>query len=502
MSQDHRYTLTSNKAPKLDCPKCNAPKHWQRYLDTYTGELLPPYYGRCDNEGKCKAWNDPYKDGYTKAIWECERGADARFPQTAHHQHRPQITKQKETVFIPGEALTPTLQGYERNTFIQNLLHRVPFPLEAADVQNAIAAYYLGTISEGYMSGAVTFPFIDISGNIHAVQAKTFDAANHTTRTSSLPYILEQQHTTAAQPSPDWLKAYKESGSGFSCLFGEHLLSRYPHHTIALVEAPKTAIYGALYFGLPEDSDLIWLAVYNKSAFTFGRLQALRGRNVIIFPDLSKDGSTFAQWSVKAADFEKRMPGTHFTVSELLEESAGAADRAAGNDLADVLIMQDWRGYRNPPPTPPAPTFPETPTPQPPEPLKDINSNASQQPPQSEPLISVNKPQPFPLATPAKPQPVLYPLTKGAQQELEELEAFFSEFELPDYPVKVGECETISNPAKYIPAAIILIRQHHGHGIYSPYLERLKRLRDLFTLAEDLAPTNGPQTANTTLLQL
>ena len=51
---------------------------------------------------------------------------------------------------------------------------------------------------------------------------------------------------------PNWLTPYKKNESKVSCLFGEHLLSKYPHNPIALVEAPKTAIYSTLYFGTPE----------------------------------------------------------------------------------------------------------------------------------------------------------------------------------------------------------------------------------------------------------
>lgn len=492
MKGEHRFTLASNKAPKLDCPECHEKKHWQRYLDTHTGELLPEHYGKCDNADKCGAWKDPHKDGYIKAIWQRERGEDARFPETTHHQRGPQIVKTKAPTFIPGEVLTSTLQHYEENTFIQNLLHGVPFPFDVADVERVISLYYLGTIGKDeatrdYFRGAITLPFVDISGNVRAAQAKTFDVKNHTTDTNTLPYLLEKRHSAAGQPLPEWLADYRESESGFSCLYAEHLLNRYPHHTIALPEAPKTAIIGALYFGLPDTSNLIWLAAGSKGAFTFQRLQALRGRRVIIFPDLSKDGGTFAEWSAKAADFQKRMPGTLFTTFDLLELAATPKDREAGSDIADVLIKQDWRRYRNKfslssPPPEPTPTAPASPAfPEIPEPLAALVPT---------------------VETPTKPQPVLYPLTKGWQQELDELEAFFSEFELPDCPVKVGECETILNPDMYIPAAIILIRQHHGHRIYSYHLERLQRLRDKFTLAEDLAPTNGPQTANTTLLQL
>jgi hypothetical protein len=54
------------------------------------------------------------------------------------------------------------------------------------------------------------------------------------------------------------------------------LLSLYPNNPIALVEAPKTAIYGSLYFGVPRTSkEMLWLAVYNLSSLTYKKLKVL-----------------------------------------------------------------------------------------------------------------------------------------------------------------------------------------------------------------------------------
>jgi hypothetical protein len=146
---------------------------------------------------------------------------------------------------------------------------------------------------------------------------------------------------------PEWLEAYTKQDKRVSCLFGEHLLSKYHRNPVALVEAPKTAIYGTLYFGLPEaPENFIWLAVYNKSSFSFNKLKALQGRFVYVFPDLSKDGNTFKEWETKAKEYKSRLPGTQFIFSDLLERLAPERDKSEGNDLADYLIKQDWRQFR------------------------------------------------------------------------------------------------------------------------------------------------------------
>ena len=81
-----------------------------------------------------------------------------------------------------------------------------------------------------------------------------------------------------------------------SCLFGEHLLSKYQTNPIALVEAPKTAIIATLYFGFPDNpKNFLWLAVYNLSSLNIDKCKVLQGRKVFLLPDLN----AFDNWSQK-----------------------------------------------------------------------------------------------------------------------------------------------------------------------------------------------------------
>lgn len=339
------------KGSKLfTCPNCGK-KSLKRYIDTETGNYLPEIYGRCNHENSCVPHYhlNPYVDGYAKMVWEQGQkvtGVTKVTPKTKSFfcaQTKPQ------PVYFDFETFKQTLHQYERNVFIQNLLNRVQFPFEVPDIEKVISLYRLGTVSNGYRAGAVTFPFIDFAGNVRAIQVKQFDEQNHTTATDFLHSIIEKYYTRNNKPMPEWLVAYTKQDKLVSCLFGEHILSKYPNNPIALVEAPKTAVYGTLYFGLPETSEsLIWLAVYNKSSFSFDKLKVLQGRFVCVFPDLSKDGNTFKEWEAKAKEFEKLLPGTRFIFSDLLEQLAPEQDKNNGNDIADFLIKQDWRLFRKP----------------------------------------------------------------------------------------------------------------------------------------------------------
>ena len=114
-----------------------------------------------------------------------------------------------------------------------------------------------------------------------------------------------------------------------------------------LFQAPKTAIISSLYFGLPDNKDsLLWLAVYNLSSINYSKCKVLQGRNVYLFPDLSKDGHAYSLWHNKAKELKSKLSGTRFKVSDYLEKRATDQEREKGHDLADYLIQKDWYQFR------------------------------------------------------------------------------------------------------------------------------------------------------------
>lgn len=335
---------------KHNCPACGK-RRFVRYIDVQTQEYLPGQYGRCDRETECAHHFSPYKDGYAKEQWNRGHGANSGNPRKSKRSKRmANPCAQKKPVYFAFDVFKETLHQnrYPRNVFIQNLLHRVPYPFTVEDVTRVVELYRLGTVVQGHMAGAVTFPFIDVQGHVRAIQIKSFDSKNYTKKTHWLHSILERYYTRNKQQWPQWLNDYKAQHKRVSCLFGAHLLPRYPQNPVALVEAPKTAIYGTLYFGIPEaPEDLIWLAVYSKSTFTFDKVKALQNRTVLVFPDLSKNGGTFREWQKKAHEFQQKMPGTRFILSDILERHATQEQKDNGDDIADILIKLDWREFRS-----------------------------------------------------------------------------------------------------------------------------------------------------------
>ena len=460
MNTEHRYIFEKNK--KHLCPECNK-KRFVRYVDTSTGNYLPDIYGRCDRESKCSYFLNPYKDGYTKMIWEQEQGNKTEWkPKPQKKRIKP--LKVQKTAFIPVEVLNKTLEGYEKNIFIQNLLSRVEFPFEVNDIEKIISLYNLGTVQNGYRKGANTFPFIDIKNNVRTIQVKQFDEANHTTGTDFLHSIIDKHHARNSQPLPEWLEAYNKNEIKVSCLFGEHLLKKHPYNPIALVEAPKTAIYGSLYFGFPEQpKNLLWLAVYNLSSLNLNKCKAIEGRNVFLFPDLSKDGKAFELWSEKAIEIQKQLEGTSFTVSDLLEQLAPEQDKQEGKDIADYLIKQDWKLYRK---------QEVKPLPKPESYFVEIPKSEKSEKSEALKTTFFLEPEPLPKVEVLEAEPVI-----NWDSEIKELEDFFKSIKLPDEPIKLNSSATIKNNKDFITNHLVTVKANNGRKTFEPYLNRLKSLK-------------------------
>lgn len=337
MQQGYRFQFMKGK--KESCPSCNEKRTYRRYVDTETGEVLPLEYGRCDRESKCGYYLNPYTDKYHL------KGNDYSFN---YNYYNIQQVKPIVNYYIPQHVLDETKSDYNCNTFIQNLLCNLSYPFNYDEVYQLIELYQLGTISEGYMRGAITFPFIDIHQKVNAIQCKKFNIANNTIKTDFIHTILSKKYDKENIDLPQWIEDYELNDSKVRCLFGEHLLDKYPHNPIALVEAPKTALIGSIYFGLPDNpNNYLWLAVYNKSSLNYAKCKALKNRKVVLFPDTSKNAITFNEWKEKAEKIQEQLPNSTFEVSEMLEQLATDKQKEKGIDLADILTNYDWKTFRN-----------------------------------------------------------------------------------------------------------------------------------------------------------
>jgi hypothetical protein len=391
---EYRYILDKS-SKKFICPVCNK-KKLVRFIDTETDEYLSGDFGRCDDEHYFSAPKEETKGYFVpiesiselneKCVIIKQDNKEHLVPkavvldtintgvyiaayfindtknkrkQPLEFKHVPTDSKYFSNgvaVYTSKKTIVPTLpkivhfdfetfkntltvESYSENIFLNNLLEKI----RVEDVTRAVELYRLGTISEGYMKGGLTIPFIDKNNNIRAVQVKTFNKDNHTQKTSFLHSIIENN----SKEVPKWITDYKEQDKKITCFFGEHLLNKYPNNPIGLVEAPKTAIICSLYFGLPKnETDTVFLAVYNKSSFSEDKVKSLQGRKVVVFPDLSLDRSTFNEWKDKAIKYSNLF-NIRFVFSDLIEKIATIEDKQSGLDIADFLLKFDYNDFNS-----------------------------------------------------------------------------------------------------------------------------------------------------------
>lgn len=324
---DYRYKFYRSSR-KFLCPRCGK-KSLVRYVDSFTGELHSEQYGKCDREVKCGFIL------YPNTKWV----SSSNLIKSLAIRRESQLLVNKKQVYIPREAFNTTLGGYNDCTFFTYLSNRgVPDTL----LEEIISMYLLGTVQSGYLRGALTIPYINENDQVAFVQVKQFDERNKTVKTSALHSLIKDK------PGNQWVEEYEKNELKVSCFFGAHLLKKYPKNPIALVEAPKTAIYGTCYNGLPkDDKGLLWLAVYNKSSLTEDKFKVLKGRKITVFPDLSPNGGTFNEWKHKVEHFANKLPKTKVEVNDLLELYAPDELRQSGGDLADVLSQFTWQEYQS-----------------------------------------------------------------------------------------------------------------------------------------------------------
>jgi len=365
-SQQYRYHLPT-KAIKANCPQCGQKglKTLSRYIDSHTGELLPAEYGRCDREDKCGYFLSPYDKGssgmsYADGIYGQARNHYTSSTSLVSDRYLTRIpvattaikllneqTGQPLIYTIPDEVFRKTIGHYDRNN-LATLLHK-HFGQSKAD--GLLKRFLIGT-SSACWPGAAVFWYIDEHHRVRGGQVVLFGQDGHTVKkfnekgvhqrcTSWAHTTLTKVYEKRKEPLPTWLIEYNNKAPRSPIPFGLHQLSTSSkNQPIALVESPKTAIVCSGYY--PE---FIWLAIGSKSYLKGWRLDALRNRKIVLFPDLNayddivtKEGKTIKGWFSTAN--ELRDSGFQVNVSDLLEKNATAEQRQQGLDLADYLLEQ------------------------------------------------------------------------------------------------------------------------------------------------------------------
>lgn len=291
------------------CPLCqHRTKTFVRYIDTLTSQQVADDVGRCNREDKCGYHLKPR--AYFAARGQFT-GGSKQFARTK----LPIDNRQPQTDLIPKNIVNRSLKHYQQN----NLYHYFGALFGDDVAAQLFKLYRVGTSK--HWPGATVFWQTDAQQNTRTGKVMLYDA--RTGKRIKHPF----NHITWAHR----LLAHGQQYNLKQCLFGQHLLAADRYTPVAIVESEKTALIASLY--LPA---FIWLATGSLSNLSYGMCKCLQGRHVVLYPDLN----AAHKWQARADALKWQMPGTRFTVSRVLENSANPAERAHGLDIGDVLITK------------------------------------------------------------------------------------------------------------------------------------------------------------------
>lgn len=283
--------------------------------DNRRGDFFSPILGYTD-KGKC---------------FKCKRffHPDKANLKISMHEKAPVVEENKPVEitpisYIPIDVFNRSFGSYDKNTFVNFMANLT----DSDTALKLIKTYCLGTSL--FWPGSIVFWLIDYDSKIRSgkiIQYKICLDEKSVIGTNC-------KRVKGNKPPTKWvhkLAQYKDFNL-VQCFFGEHLLSKHPDKPIGILESEKSAIIAAAY--MPE---FLWLACGGSGGLS-KNLEVLRGRRIILFPDLKQH----SEWQKQAVKMRTALKGTTITVSDLLEKKATPEEWAAGLDLADYLIREKW----------------------------------------------------------------------------------------------------------------------------------------------------------------
>lgn len=284
------------------CPNCNDAHSFTYYVDD-DGKMIDESCGICNHINKCGYHLSP------KQFFAMHPERVAQRPMVIKPYTPP---TPKPLCLIPFDYVVKSKSL--RNDFVDFLLS----VFDADKVRQVADMYLLGSSKDK----RVIYWQIDKNGKVRTGKLIKYNA-NTGHRVKDVAGAINWVHSLLKKSNllpVDWQLS--------QCLFGEHLLNDDAdgNKIIALVEAEKTAIIGAIMY--PQ---FIWMATGGIENLNADRLKALTGRTIVLYPDI--DGVDV--WAEKA----KSITGCKIIISGIFQTGmATDEDKANKIDIADWMI--------------------------------------------------------------------------------------------------------------------------------------------------------------------
>ncbi|MGI6244009.1 MAG: DUF6371 domain-containing protein [Prevotella sp.] len=299
------------RSSRHECPRCHD-KHSFAYYIRPDGSIIDKSVGRCNHEGSCGYHYTP-KEYFKDNPWHRKRIDNYR-PSA----YKPQLTP--TTDYVPKEFLIKSL------SYNSNFVEFLSSLFDSETITRLMQLYYFGATKDK----EVIFWQVDGQGRIRTGEIMQYDKDGH-------------------RAGIDWIHARMKRKGMFrqftltQCLFGEHLLNKYPNKDVVVVEGCKTAVIGA---GVMPDK--VWVSVGNLREFKPSKLRPLAGRKVIAFPDTDPEGKFYRLW----CEVTKQCTFADIHVSDYLERTATAEERANKIDIGDRFVVELLQKREHPAITP------------------------------------------------------------------------------------------------------------------------------------------------------
>lgn len=294
------------------CPECGTKESFTLYLDGNTHQPIDKKVGKCNRESKCGYH-------YTPKQFFSDNPQLNKTTSQACDLHYSQSFVVKQQISLPIGNIS--FSYVERSASYQS--NFVRFLCEFLTTEQ------ISSIGDKYALGAtrnkeIIFWQIDIKGKVHTgkiMQYNPLTGKRIKHESGAIDWVHNKLKKACTLPEDYNLQ---------QCFFGEHLLGLHPEAIVCIVESEKSALISAAIF--PEQ---VWLATGGIGNLSIEKCQVLKGRNVILYPDLN----AYNKWLDKAIEIEKQC-GCNISVSTLLEDIATPEAKVQGLDVADYMIYQ------------------------------------------------------------------------------------------------------------------------------------------------------------------
>ena len=326
----HAYVLEPYKGAnsRYNCPACGKARQFTRYMHHQTNEYLHETVGVCNRINNCGYHYSPkqYFANYPAVQHEHNVNKSVNIKLTGDQERG--YMQGHPPSFISRDLFDRSLTGYDTNNFALGLEKLFGTGLTI----DLLRRFYIGTTKKP-ANGTIFWQLDDQyrvrTGKIMGYNPDTLKRLKN-----------GQQNVNTPLTPVDWVHSRmlrEKKLQGFSlqqCLFGLHQLQQQDKTLpISIVESEKTAVIATVYM-----PNYIWMATGGAQNVNGALMQPLKGRKVILFPDVNQ----YQQWSTKANNISQQL-ATRIIVSDFIETKSTAEMREKGADIADVLIKRDSR---------------------------------------------------------------------------------------------------------------------------------------------------------------